>query len=78
MGLPELVSNNAGLTKPAAADGMDIVRDFLRTNAAIYGIDRSEVEALHFIGESQLFGDRLASRRKWDRSAVLIEFLREG
>src|SRR5262249_17811448 len=53
-GLTEVVGTKTGaLTLPAPGkDGMEIVRDFLRANASVYNIDASEVDGLHFIGES--------------------------
>ncbi len=53
-GSVEIVSSKTGaLTPPAPGrEGIDIVRDYLRANAAVYGLEESEVDQLHFIGES--------------------------
>lgn len=53
-GAAEVVSSRTGaLTGEDPRPGWDIVRDFLRANARVYGIDSSEVDSLHFIGESK-------------------------
>ena len=51
---PEIVSGERGaLSAPAPGrPGIDIVRDFLRANKALYGLTADEIEDLHFIGES--------------------------
>src|SRR5262249_6974991 len=53
-GLAEVISSKTGaLTFPAPdKEGMEIVRDFLRSNASVYNLDQSEVDSLHFMGES--------------------------
>ncbi|MFY9554785.1 MAG: M36 family metallopeptidase [Blastocatellia bacterium] len=50
----EIVDSQRGALTAAAPGraGFDIVRDFLRIAAPVYGIDASEVDSLHFIGES--------------------------
>ena len=51
---PEMVSGERGpLSAPAPGrPGIDVVRDFLRANKALYGLTTEEIEDLHFIGES--------------------------
>jgi uncharacterized repeat protein (TIGR01451 family) len=51
---PEIVSGDKGaLSAPAPGrPGIDVVRDFLRANHALYGLTAGEIDALHFIGES--------------------------
>ena len=51
---PEIVSAQKGpLSAPAPGrSGIDVVRDFLRTNSALYGLSSEQIDALHFIGES--------------------------
>ncbi|HEX9942163.1 MAG TPA: M36 family metallopeptidase [Thermoanaerobaculia bacterium] len=51
---PEMVSGDrAPLSAPASGRlGIDIVRDFLRANSALYGLTGADVDALHFLGES--------------------------
>ncbi len=51
---PEIVSGERrALSAPAPGrPGIDIVRDFLRTNRALYGLTSEEIDGLHFIGES--------------------------
>jgi uncharacterized repeat protein (TIGR01451 family) len=51
---PEIVSGDRGaLSAPAPGrPGIDVVRDFLRANRALYGLTAGEIDALHFIGES--------------------------
>src|SRR5215210_3635540 len=51
---PEMVSGDRGpLSAPASGrPGIDIVRDFLRANSALYGLTGADVDALHFLGES--------------------------
>ncbi len=51
---PEIVSTQKGpLSAPAPGrSGIDIVRDFLRTNSSLYGLSLEQIDALHFIGES--------------------------
>ena len=52
-GSAEIVESQTGALTIAAPgrNGYDIVRDYLRANAAVYGINASEVDQLHFIGE---------------------------
>lgn len=51
---PEVVSAQKGpLSAPAPGrPGIDVVRDFLRTNSALYGLSNEQIDALHFVGES--------------------------
>jgi len=51
---PEIVSGDRGaLSAPAPGrPGIDVVRDFLRANRALYGLTAGEIDGLHFIGES--------------------------
>ncbi|HEV8580508.1 MAG TPA: M36 family metallopeptidase [Thermoanaerobaculia bacterium] len=51
---PEMVSGDrVALTAPAPdRSGIDVVRDFLRANHALYGLTEADVDALHFLGES--------------------------
>ena len=51
---PEIVSGAKGaLSQPAPGRaGIDVVRDFLRANSALYGLTGEQIDALHFIGES--------------------------
>ncbi|HKI02764.1 MAG TPA: M36 family metallopeptidase [Thermoanaerobaculia bacterium] len=53
-GAPEIVSGDKGPLSAAAPGraGIDIVRDFLHTNRALYGLTGAEIDALRFIGES--------------------------
>lgn len=54
LGVAEVVRSNSGaLTSPAPGrNGIEIVRDFLRENAALYGLSAAEVDGLRFLGES--------------------------
>ena len=51
---PEMVSGDrVPLSAPASGrSGIDVVRDFLRANSALYGLTGADVDALHFLGES--------------------------
>ena len=53
-GAPEVVrSPHGGLTAEAAGrSGIDVVRDFLRSQQALYGLSDDEIDALHLKGES--------------------------
>jgi uncharacterized repeat protein (TIGR01451 family) len=53
-GAPEIVSGDRGPLSASAPGrpGIDIVREFLHANKALYGLTDSEIDALHFIGES--------------------------
>src|SRR5262249_6669685 len=53
-GAAEMVSSetNEALTAPAARPSFDSVRDFLRDNARVYGLEAADIDSLHFIGES--------------------------
>ncbi|MGH9828324.1 MAG: hypothetical protein ACREDR_34300, partial [Blastocatellia bacterium] len=53
-GAAEVVSNKAGALTQAAPGrkGMAIVSDFIRENAAVYGLQPEEVGRLHFLAES--------------------------
>ncbi len=55
VGAAEVVSRGgAGLTLPApGVDGPEIVREFLRSNAAVYGLSDRQVEQLEFVAESR-------------------------
>lgn len=49
----EVVSAAGALTAAAPnRSGFDIVKDFIRTNAALYGLADDDITNLHFIGES--------------------------
>jgi uncharacterized repeat protein (TIGR01451 family) len=54
IGAPEVVRNpHGGLTAAAPGRaGIDVVRDFLHANKAVYGLSDAEIEALRFKGES--------------------------
>src|SRR5215216_3863241 len=51
---PEMVSGDREpLSAPVSGrPGIDIVRDFLRANSALYGLTGADIDALHFLGES--------------------------
>lgn len=51
---PEMVSGDREpLSAPdSGRPGIDIVRDFLRANSALYGLTGDDIDALHFLGES--------------------------
>jgi uncharacterized repeat protein (TIGR01451 family) len=51
---PEVVSGDKGpLSAPAPGKpGIDVVRAFLRANAALYGLSAAQVDGLAFLGES--------------------------
>ncbi len=52
-GSVEVVRSSGTLTGPAPGQsGFDIVRSFLATNHALYGLSESDLAQLHFIGES--------------------------
>ena len=49
----EIVRSSKGLSDAAPVrSGKAIVRDFLRNNKALYGLSQSQIDAMHFIGES--------------------------
>ena len=52
---PEIVSAGRSPLSASAPGqaGIDIVRDFLHANRALYGLTDAEIDALHFIGESK-------------------------
>ncbi|HEX3552919.1 MAG TPA: M36 family metallopeptidase [Thermoanaerobaculia bacterium] len=51
---PEIVSGNRGALSAAAPGrpGIDVVRDYLKANSALYGLSSAEIDALHLLGES--------------------------
>jgi len=54
VGSAEVVRSDRGhLTTPSPGrNGFDIVRDYLRDNAALYGLNRRDINELQFLGES--------------------------
>jgi subtilisin-like proprotein convertase family protein len=51
---PEMVSGDREPLSAPAFDrpGIDVVRDFLRANSALYGLTETDIDALHLLGES--------------------------
>ncbi len=56
-GAVEIVRSSDGLTKASPGrSGIDIVRDFISGNQALYGLSKAETDDLNFIGESVASG----------------------
>src|SRR5205085_8524455 len=79
VGVPEVVSRpNGALTPPAPGRAsVDIIRDWLSSNQALYGLSTAEVEGLHFIGESVSRGNGLRMVRMEQRVNGLPVFQSE-